>query len=133
MSIAQNAPVTRIATDVPTVYAFRISGEITGDDMEAMSHVMNTAFDNNETVSMLLLFDGYEGRETGAGLNWESIKAQFRSLANVEKYAVVGAPSGAAAMIDFMDKIIPVDARSFPASDESAAWAFVGARAVASG
>jgi hypothetical protein len=88
---------------------------------------MNDAFDRHDSVSMLLLFQGFTGVAPGAGLDRETITAQFRALARVARYAVVGAPDAAARMIEVMDHVIPVDARSFDAADEPAAWAFVGA------
>ncbi len=95
-----------------------------------MAANMNDAFDAHPTVSMLLLFEVYDGVQAGAGLDLETMKAQFKSLAKVDKYAVVGAPSAAETLITVMDKIIPVDARTFDASDEQAAWQFVGAKPI---
>ncbi|MFN4098977.1 MAG: STAS/SEC14 domain-containing protein [Pararhodobacter sp.] len=112
----------------PDVYAFRIRGEVTAEDMHAMAETMNAAFDAKSSVSMILIFEAFEGQEVGAVVDVEALKSQFRSLAHVEKYAVVGAPSAASKMINVMDKIIPVDARTFDATDEDKAWAFVGTR-----
>jgi hypothetical protein len=130
MDMFRSEAITQIAVDNPLVFAFSIHGEVTSDDMEAMAKTMNAAFDMEQDVSMLLIFAQYEDREMGAGLNMETIKAQFRSLANVKKYAVVGAPSAAETMIAVLDKVIPVDARTFDAAQEPDAWQFVGARPV---
>lgn len=119
--------IEEIPVNAPHVYAFRIRGEVGAEDMKAMAATMNAAFDRMESVSMVLIFEEYEGREIGAGMNAETMKSQFRSLSKVEKYAVVGAPSAAEAMINTMDKIIPVDARTFERADEGKAWEFVGA------
>lgn len=124
-----NTPsIVQIPSSNPAVYAFRVRGEVTSEDMEAMAKVMNDAFDTHDKVSMLLRFEHYEGAELGASWTVETMKSQFRSLANVDKYAVVGAPALAATMISVMDKVIPVDARSFDAAEEAAAWDFVAAR-----
>ena len=71
--------------------------------------------------------------DAGAGWDMNVWKSQFRSLAKVDKYAVVGAPSFAETMINVSDKIIPTDARTFAASEEIAAWHFVGAKPVLAG
>jgi hypothetical protein len=126
----QSTAIRQIPVDSPQVYAFRIAGEVSAADMKAMATTMNAAFDLHPSVSMLLIFEHYEGTETGAGLDIETISSQFRALAKVDKYAVVGAPSAAATMIRVMDKIIPTDARTFAAGDEPAAWAFVGAHPI---
>jgi hypothetical protein len=120
--------IALIPVNNPTVFAFRIRGEVDSEDMQRMASTMQDAFDGFDRVSMLLLFDDYEGQELGASLHPGVVTTQLRALANVEKYAVVGAPGGAKALINVMDKIIPVDARTFDRSDEEAAWDFVGAR-----
>jgi SpoIIAA-like len=123
--------IQQIAATAPDVYAFRIRGEVAAEDLQAMAKTINAAFDVQPAVSMLLIFDHYEGVETGAGFDLETVTSQFRSLAKVEKYAVVGAPRVASVMINVMDKVIPTDARTFEADEEPLAWAFVGARPTA--
>ncbi|MDB5664312.1 STAS/SEC14 domain-containing protein [Cypionkella sp.] len=124
--------INQIPVDNPSVYAFRISNEVQAEDLKAMAQTMNNAFDVHSSVSMLLIFEQYEGVETGAGFDMETFKSQFRSLAKVDKYAVVGAPSIASTMINVMEKVIPTDARTFERSEELVAWQFVGANPAAS-
>ncbi len=113
--------------DGDTVYAFHILGQVSADDMARMAEYMNDRFDRHDKVSMLLIFDSYGGAETGASFDWSVIKSQVRSLAKVEKYAVVAAPDRAARMIETMGAILPVEARAFETEVEG--WDFVGARA----
>jgi len=120
--------IRQIPVHSPDVYAFRILGEVQAEDIKAMAETMNVAFDADRTVSMLLIFADYDGVEAGAGLDLQTMSAQFRSLTHVEKYAVVNAPGFAATLIRLMDKVIPTDARTFTAAEEDAAWAFVGTR-----
>ena len=130
MAIATPGTIRRIPTDMATVHAFRIVGKVSADDMKGMAQTMNAAFDTHDTVSMLLIFDHFDGAEAGAGFDMETLKSQFRALADVDRYAVVGAPDAAETMIAVMDKIIPTDARTFDAGQEQAAWQFVGARPI---
>ena len=122
--------INQILVDNPLVYAFRINGEIKAEDLKAMGATMNDAFDVHPSVSMLLIFEQFEGLNAGAGFDKETVTSQFRSLGKVDKYAVVGAPSVASTMINVMDKVIPIDARTFERSEEEAAWKFVGANPV---
>lgn len=126
----QSETINQIPVDNPLVCAVRISGEINAEDMKAKGAIMNDAFDVHPSVSMLLVFDQIVGFDAGAGFDKETFTSQFRSLAKVDKYAVVGAPSVAATMINVMEKVIPTDARTFLRSEEAAAWAFVGASSV---
>ena len=122
--------ITQIATDNPQVYAFRVNGHIDDDDEEAMAKYMNDVFDTHEKVDMLLDLTGFTGSDWDAMFDGDVLKSRFRSVSKVGKYAVIGAPAGAARMIAVMDKIIPVDARAFDAPEADAAWAFVGAKPV---
>jgi hypothetical protein len=124
-----NTPtISQIQVTSPGVYAFRITGEIESEDLSQMATLMNNAFDTHEAVSMLLIFAPYDGAQAEAGLDLEVMTSQFRSIVKVDKYAVVGAPSFAATLINIMDKIMPVDARTFSHEEEGAAWDFVETR-----
>lgn len=127
----ETGTIREIATDSESVVAFRILAEVTREDMTAMSERMNALFDTHDSINMLLLFTTDEGSETGAGFSVETLKAQIRSVAKVERYATVAAPEGAGSMIEVFDKVLPVDARAFSAAEVDAAWAFVGARPMA--
>lgn len=120
------APVSASRSDL---YAFRISGTVTAGEMEAMAGTMNAAFGRQDEIDMLLVFDGYEGTECGAGLGIENLKSRMRSLAHVRRYVVAGAPQGAAAMVEAMGKVIPVEAESV--ATEAEAWAALDARPAA--
>jgi len=121
-------PIDQIPTSSPTVYAFQVSGHMSYDASEAMAEYMNQVFDQNDKISMLLDLTGFTGSDWDTMLDGDVIQSRFRALSHVDRYAVIGAPENAAKMISFMDKIIPVDARAFDASEAQAAWKFVGAR-----
>jgi hypothetical protein len=120
--------IAQIAADQTTVYVFRIDGGVTAGEMSAMADVMNAAFDRDEKVSMLLILSDFGAGDAISGVNPNSLYSQMRSLSHVERYAVVGAPSVAAGMINAFDKVLPIEARTFDAEDEASAWEFVGAR-----
>lgn len=114
--------ITEIDTGLPGVHGFRIRGTVTRDDMTAMAEHVNGLFDRYPKIDMLLVFDGYEGSDTGAGLSWENLKSRVRALGEVRNYVVAGAPAGAEDMIRLFDKLIPVDARAFDTAEHALAW-----------
>ena len=119
--------VKEIPTTEETVFAFDIDGHVPDDDAEALARYMNVAFDHFDKVNMLMVIDGYEGSDKDAIFDADVLESRWRSLFNVEKYAVVGAPESAEKMITFMDKLVPIDAKTFSRGEEAAAWEFVGA------
>ncbi len=126
--LPNSGAIRSIPTTEESVFAFRITGQVEQQDVHEMAQKVNLAFDRFDEVGMLLIFDDFEGQDAGAIFDGETLKAEFRSLSKVQNYAVVGAPDAAASMIDFMDNLIPADARSFEPEEEATAWAFVGAR-----
>ena len=121
-------PITQIPCEAPNVYAFRVTGHIDDDASEALAKFMNAVFDNTDKVNMLLDLSNFTGSDWDSILDGDVIASRFRALSHVSRYAVVGAPDKAAKMIEYMDKIIPVDARAFNASEMAQAWEFVGTR-----
>lgn len=127
----RSASVTELKTDQPHVHAFRISGEIDDDTSEDLAKHMNAVFDAAPgKVNMLIDLTHFEGSDWTAIFDDDVVSSRVRALSSVEKYAVVGAPESAEKMIEFMNAIIPVDAKTFDATDIAAAWAFVGANEV---
>lgn len=122
--------ILQVNTSRDDLYAFRITGEVSSEDMEAMAEHMNAVMDAHENqIDMLLIFDRYDGAESGASFGWESIKSRFKALSNVNRYVVVGAPDSAQQMIDAMGSVIPVKAETY--DTEIAAWRALDAEAVA--
>ena len=123
------ANITQIETDQPSVYAFRLTRHLGEEEVEAMAQFMNDVFDRAEAskVDMVMIFDGYEGTSIGPIFDTDVIKSRWRSLSSVGKYAVVGAPEPAKAMIGTLDKLLPVHAAAFDTIAIHDAWAFVGA------
>lgn len=115
----KTATIEQFDAGRPWIYAFRITGEVTSDDMEAMAQTMNAAFDAHADVDMMLVFISGEGSEAGASLDAEVMKSQFRSLSNVRHYVAVRAPDAAESMIRTMDTVMPVDARTFQSEAEA--------------
>ena len=118
--------VVPIPTDHDHVRAFDVTGDLDATGMGEMAEILNTAFDTHDgKINVLLRFKDFETSDAGVGTTFSAIKAQLRSLTHVDRYAVVGAPQAAENMINFFNHIIPVEARTFEADQEQAAWDFV--------
>jgi hypothetical protein len=123
MTAVLHTPTTR-----DDLVAFRVTGTVSKDDMHEMAERTNAAFDRHDTVDMLIVFERFDGQDTGAMFDGEAMKAQFRSLAKVGRYVVVGAPDSARSLIETMGSVLPVKAMTFDAGDEEKAWVELGAR-----
>lgn len=115
----QTPTIQQFDPGLPGVFAFRITGEVPKDDFRAMGEAMNSAFDERDKVDMLLVFESQAGSQAGAPLDGEVLKAQLRSLGNVRNYVVANAPDRAESILDALDKVIPIDMKTFDTEDEA--------------
>lgn len=111
----------------PDLIAFEISAKITKTDIEWMAAKVQTAFDRLDAIDMLIVMRDYDGLEIGAVFDFESLKAGTRSLGHVRRYAVVGAPAWAEAMINVFSPLTPVEEKTFKLEDEAEARLWVSA------
>ncbi len=125
--------VSRIAVADDMLFAFRIDGRVTRQDVKAMARLLEAAFDAWEEIDILLSMPDYEGIDIDAILNSDMARAMVRSNRHVRRYAVVGPPSWDAAMIRLFDPLIPVRARAFALAQEREAWDWVRAGRQANG
>ena len=115
-----------IPTSRPDLLAFAVTGRIAEADMEAMAATVTAAFDRHDTIDMLITMPNYDGVELGAAFDAEGLGAMLRSNRHVRRYAVVGAPAWAKAMITLSGPFTPVETKAFDGVDEGRAWAWVG-------
>ena len=123
---APNRSIAALDTSRPDLLAFAIEAKIARADIEWMARRVENAFERHDTIDMILLIPHYEGAELGAVFDAEAFKAQMRSARHVSRYAVVGAPAWAAAMINLFAPLSPVEAKTFGTDEAAAAWRWVG-------
>jgi hypothetical protein len=104
---------------------FEIAGKISKLDIEDMARQIDAGFDAYDKIDILLIMSDFEGAKAGAVFDGEALGAQVRSVRHVRKYAVVGAPGWARAMIEFSDHLSPVEAKTFDLNEEADAWSWV--------
>lgn len=118
--------ITRLPAGRNDLFAFRIDGRIHKPDIEAMASVLDEAFSRLGEVDILIIMMKWDGIDMGAALDGKALKAQARANSHVRRYAVVGAPDWAAAMINLFAPLTPVEERTFALAEEAQAWAWVG-------
>jgi hypothetical protein len=104
---------------------FEIRAKITKPDIEWMAAETSAAFDRFEEIDMLLIMSNYDGAELGAIFDGDALGVQARAARHVRRYAVVGAPAWAAAMINLFAPLTPVEEKTFALAEERAAWLWV--------
>jgi len=115
------AQVIRIATGIADLEAFRITGTLTGEDLSALAQHVQGTFERSEEVDMLISFE-VEDPEVIPTYNYNAADAGAMALKNLRNLAVVNAPGYIHALLDAVDKVVPVAIRSFHSEAEALSW-----------
>lgn len=131
-NIAPNHSIQSQPGGRPDLLIFEIVAKITEADIEWMAARVQTAFDAVGTIDMLIIMRQFEGAELGAIFDADAMKVQMRSLRHVRRYAVVGAPAWAKAMINLFSPLTPVEEKTFSLDEEAKARSWISAPPAAS-
>jgi hypothetical protein len=101
---------------------FEIGGRIAKPDIEWMGARAEAAFDTIGEIDLLVLMKPWDGMDLAAAVDGELYRAQARSLRHVRRYAVVGAPLWAKAMINLGRPLTPIAERTFDDEAEARRW-----------
>ncbi len=111
--------IEEFSTSRSDLFAFRLSGQVTRQDVTSMARYMNEVFDAEKQVDILLYFEQFDGFDADAVLDVETAKSQARALSSVRRYVVANAPGGAAGLLDAIGQFLPVEAESFEGLDHA--------------
>lgn len=120
-----SSAITRLPSPRADLFAFRIDGRIHKPDIEAMARIVGQGFDTLDEIDMLIVITRWDGMDIGAAFDPKMMGTQARANAHVRKYAVVGAPGWAKAMINLFSPLTPVEEKTFDLPEEAQAWAWV--------
>ena len=101
--------ITQLRASRPDLFAFEIAGRIHEPDIAAMARTLQAAFDRLGEVDILIVIRQWDGLDVSAAFDGEALKAQALAIAHVRKYAVVGAPAWAKAMINLFSPLTTVE------------------------
>ena len=123
--------MTRIETDQCDVMAFEITDALDKAGMEALAGDIEDAFDaHGGGLSLLLRVNGVELSDFMTAYGAEALKADFRSICNLDRFAMVGAMDSLERLGRIFGALTPIRIRSFDITEEAKAWDFVGAEAI---
>lgn len=108
----------------PDCLEFEVRGRMNAADMRGMADAVDAGFKAWGRVDILVWFRPFDGVTLAGAVEPKALKTEAASLAHVRRYAVVGAPGWADALIEAGGGITPVESRTFDQGqiDEARAW-----------
>lgn len=117
-----------LQTTNDAVFAYEVNGKVTERDVKTATSELNKAFERHEKINVLVRLTKYKGFELSAILDDDLVKAKYRSLSKVAKYAVIGAKPWMRNLLELVDPLISTQIKVFDSDDEQSAWEWVGAQ-----
>lgn len=114
----------RLQADGATVILFEFDPVLDHAQVLAMAQAVDDAIERDGELRLLLDLSRTETFALGAFLSPKGFLTSIRSIGPVSRYAVVGAPSIAAAAVENFGAILPLKSRAFKPADiaEARRW-----------
>tara|TARA_R110002074_G_scaffold45790_3_gene118289 strand:+ start:998 stop:1777 length:780 start_codon:yes stop_codon:yes gene_type:complete len=116
-------------TSKDNVLAFELNGMVSAEEMPSVIEKVDAFLEKHEKVRLLNRIKHFGGLDPSIFMQGGLISMKLAALQKVERYAVVGAPTWMAKIVEAMNPAFPdMDVRTFPADHEDEAWAWLGAK-----
>jgi len=108
-----------------TILAFAFDHTLDHHQVLTMARTVENAIAQGNDLALLLDMRATEHVSPGAFLSAEGMWTSLRSVGPVRRYAVVAVPGIAAAVVEAMGKILPLESRAFDGDEIEAARVWV--------
>lgn len=128
--MAHQRSLTIISTDSDAVLAFEIDGTVTNRDIDfAMAKVAPQLANSSGPLNFLARIGQLGIGDLTPFLNSKYLQFKLDALRRAGRYAVVGGPAWLRLWVNATAPLLSFELRHFFATDEAAAWQWVGAKA----
>lgn len=118
--------VTLLADGSNGVVAYEIDGLITADDVRKVMKPLEPILQGDEKTNLLAKFTNYGGFDPAILMDGSFMGAKLGAINNLDRYAIVGAPSWMRTITAGVVPMMPFEMRLFDAAEETEARAWVG-------
>jgi len=122
------ASIHFLQTTDHNVFAYEINGRIREKDIKTAVKEVKPFFERDGKINVLARMKDFKGFDLSAVLDDDLVWMKYKALSKVGRYAVVGASNWVRNLLELISPVFSVEIRVFDASEEEAAWEWVGAR-----
>lgn len=104
---------------------FQIDGKMTEEGADQVFAAFDKAVEGRDKINLMIRVKDYEGFDLGMLTDKDTMTSKLGAIDKVGRYAIVGAPGWMRTMVQTMGSLIPIEMRTFDASEDDAAqkWA----------
>ena len=122
------ASIHFLQTTKEDVFAYEVDGRLREKDVKAAVAAVKPYLEREGKVNVLARMKNFNGFDILSVLDDDLIRLKFKAPAKIAKYAVIGAKPWMRNLLELVDPIVSTEIRTFDASEEAAAWEWVGAQ-----
>lgn len=116
-----------LQTTSENVFAYEVNGKLREKDIKAAIAEFKPYLEREGKVNVLARLKPFNGFNLSAVFDDDLVKLKFKSFSKVDKYAIVGASAWMRNFVELISPVLSPTIRVFDASEENAAWEWVGA------
>lgn len=116
-----------LQTTAENVFAYEVNGKLREKDVKAAVDQLKPYLDREGKINVLARMKNFGGFDLLSVLDDDLIKLKYKTISKVEKYAIVGASAWMRNLLELISPLFSTEIRVFDASEEHAAWEWVGA------
>ncbi|HKP71182.1 MAG TPA: STAS/SEC14 domain-containing protein [Pyrinomonadaceae bacterium] len=116
-----------LQTTSDKVFAYEVDGRLRERDIKAAVKELKPYFEREGKFNVLARMKNFSGFDLFALLDDDYIRLKVKSTSKVGKYALIGAKSWMRNLVELVGPITNTEIRTFDASEEEAAWEWIGA------
>ena len=110
------------------VFAYEINGRLRERDIKSAVKEIEPFMKREGKFNVLARMKDFHGFDLLSVFDDDLIRLKLRAPSKIGRYAVIGAKSWMRNLLELVDPIISTEIRTFEASEEAAAWEWVGAQ-----
>ncbi len=126
--VEPEASIRFIQTTSENVFAYEVDGRVREQDIKTAVAQIKPYFERDGKINVLARMKDFNGFDLLSVFDDELIKLKFKAPSKIEKYAVVGPKPWMRNFLELVNSVMSTDIRTFEASEEQAAWEWIGAQ-----
>jgi hypothetical protein len=117
-----------LQTTSEDVFAYEVNGRLRERDIKNAVTEVERFMKREGKFNVLARMKSFHGFDLLSVFDDDLVRLKFRAPSKIGKYAVIGAKSWMRNLLELVSPLISTEVRTFEASEEAAAWEWVGAR-----
>ncbi|MEO6334716.1 MAG: STAS/SEC14 domain-containing protein [Pyrinomonadaceae bacterium] len=115
-------------TTSENVFAYEVDGRLRERDIKAVVEQLQPFFTREGKFNVLVRMTDFNGFDLLSIFDDNLIRLKIKAPSKIAKYAVVGPKPWMRNLLELADSFVGTEIRTFDASEESAAWGWIGAQ-----